>query len=122
MTVRSRDREDFFLPSPTIPRAALIWGVKAPARSGVEVSTRPQALAILAPRRPLAISIAPEAGNQCCETPGREIWSRETRGRETSGAARADGIRSETRAAGRCPRRHAVGETRRAEGGSHLGA
>jgi hypothetical protein len=122
MTVRSRDREDFFLPSPTIPHAVLILGAKVPARSGAEVSTRPQALAISAPQRLLAISIAPEVGNQCCETPGREIWSRETPGRETSAATRADGIRSETRAAGRCPRRHAVGETRRAEGGSHSGA
>jgi hypothetical protein len=112
VTVRSRDRVDFFLPSPTIPRAVLILGVKVPARSGAEVSTRPQALAISAPQRLLAISIAPEVGNQRCETPGRE----------TSAATREGGIRSETRAAGRCPRRHAVGETRRAEGGSHSGA
>jgi hypothetical protein len=117
VTVRSRDRVDFFLPSPTIPHAVPILGVKVPARSGAEVSTRPQALAISAPQRLLAISIAREAGNQCRETQGREIWSR-----ETSAAAREDGIRSETRAAGRCPRRHAVGETRRAEGGSHSGA
>jgi hypothetical protein len=97
VTVRSRDREDFFLPSPTIPRAVLILGVKVPARSGAEVSTRPQAL---------TISIAREVGNQCCETQGREIWRR-----ETPAATGADGIRLETRAAGRCPRRHAIGET-----------
>ena len=117
MTVRSRDREAFFLPSLTIPHAVLILGVKVPARSGVEGSTPTQALAIPARQRLLAISIAREVGNQCCETQGREIWRR-----ETPAATGADGIRLETRAAGRCPRRHAVGETRRAEGGSHSGA
>ena len=122
MTARSRDREDFFLPSPTIPHAVPILRVKVPVRSGAEVSTPTQALAISAPQRLLVISIAPEVGNQCCETPGREIWSREIPGRETSAATRADGIRLETRAGGRCPRRRAVGETRRAEGGSHSGA
>jgi hypothetical protein len=73
----------------------------------VEVSGRMEALAISAPPRLLAISIAPEVGNQC----------RETRGRETLAAMRADGIHLETRPAGRCPPQHAAGEMRRAVGG-----
>ena len=112
MTVRSLDREDFFLPSPTIPRAAPILEVKVPAHSEAEVSTPTQALAISAPQRLLAISIAREVGNQCCETQGREIWRR-----ETLLATRKDGIHLETQVGGRCPRRRAAGEARRVAGG-----
>src|SRR5258706_7591786 len=111
MTLRWQDRVDFFLVSPTIPHAVPILGAKVPARSGAEVSTLTQALEMSAPRRLLAISIAPEVGNQY----------HETRARETSAATRADGIRSETRAGGRCLRRRAIGETRWAEGGIHSG-
>ena len=115
MTARWQDRADFFLASQAIPDAILILEEEVPVHSEievsgpeVEVSDRIQALAISVPSRLLAISIAPEVGNQCSET----------RGRETTAATRADGIHLETRAAGRCPRQHAAGEMRRAVGGS----
>jgi hypothetical protein len=105
MTARSQDRVDFFLASQGIPDAVLILEEEVPVHSEievsgpeVEVSGRIQALAISVPRL-LAISIAPEVGNQC----------RETRGRETTAATRADGIHLETRAEGRCPRQHVAG-------------
>ncbi|MCU1342538.1 MAG: hypothetical protein JWN92_1961 [Candidatus Acidoferrum typicum] len=114
MTARSQDRVDCFLASQGIPDAILILEEEVPVHSEikvpgpeVEVSGRMQALAISAPPRLLAISIAPEVGNQC----------RETRMRETTAATRADGIHLETRVAGRCPPQHAAGEMRRAVGG-----
>ena len=114
MTARWQDRVDFFLASQAIPDAILILEEEVPEHSEVEVSGpevevsgRMQALGISAPPLLLAISIAPEVGNQC----------RETRGRETTAATRADGIHLETPAEGRCPRQHVAGETERAAGG-----
>lgn len=103
MTVRLRDREDFFLGSQAIPHAVLILGIVVPVHSAAEVSARIQAL---------AISTAREVGKRC----------RETRTCETSAATRAYGIHLETRAAGRCPRRRAARETRWAAAGILSGA
>ena len=119
MTARWQDRVDFFLASQAIPDAILILEEEVPEHSEVEVSGpevevsgRMQALGISAPPLLLAISIAPEVGNQCRETRGRE-----TSERETLAGMRADGIHLETRAEGRCPRQHVSGETERAAGG-----
>ena len=73
MTARWQDRVDFFLASQAIPDAILILEEEVPVHSEIEVSGRMQALGISAPPLLLAISIAPEVGNQCRETRGREI-------------------------------------------------